>query len=235
MPDLVEAASAILAQAERRTEIVGENIANASAPAYKRRIAFSSLVSPTDASRPVETQVLTAIDFGPGKLVETNNPYDFAIAGTGFFALRQGEDIRFSRAGRFTRRNDGRLVDTLSGVLQQANGGDVIVSDAIFEVRSDGQIFQDGSEIGKVAIYDAPVLGSLVPISGGFSDSSGSLGLSAQASVKQGTYEASNVSTGEEMVTMMQALRMAESGQRVMIIYDDLMGRVISTFGENVR
>jgi flagellar basal body rod protein FlgG len=37
------------------------------------------------------------------------------------------------------------------------------------------------------------------------------------------------------MVSMMEALRRAEAGQRVMNVYDDLMGRAITTFGENVR
>jgi flagellar basal-body rod protein FlgF len=53
--------------------------------------------------------------------------------------------------------------------------------------------------------------------------------------VQQGAYEASNVTTGDEMVLMMEALRRAEAGQRVMNVYDDLLGRAVTSFGENVR
>ena len=55
------------------------------------------------------------------------------------------------------------------------------------------------------------------------------------ATVQQGVYEASNVNTGDEMVMMMEALRRAEAGQRVINVYDDLMGRAVTTFGESVR
>jgi flagellar basal-body rod protein FlgG len=44
--------------------------------------------------------------------------------------------------------------------------------------------------------------------------------------------EASNVSVGDEMVTMMASLRQAESGSRLVQTYDDLLGRAITTFGQ---
>jgi flagellar basal-body rod protein FlgG len=36
---------------------------------------------------------------------------------------------------------------------------------------------------------------------------------------------------GDEMVTMMATVRQAEGGARLVQIYDDLIGRAISTFG----
>ncbi|WCM29993.1 hypothetical protein NDN01_25485 [Sphingomonas sp. QA11] len=53
--------------------------------------------------------------------------------------------------------------------------------------------------------------------------------------VRQGMTEASNVSVGDEMVTMMAALRQAESGARLVQTYDDLLGRAITTFGQSGR
>jgi flagellar basal-body rod protein FlgG len=232
---LVQAASAILAHAERRAEIIGQNIANASAPAYKRRVAFVSLVNPADARRDVETRSATAVDFRQGKLVETGNSYDLAIGGRGFFALREEAGVRFTRDGRFTRREDGRLVDPSGGVLQLASGEDVVVGDAGFDVQPDGRILAAGTEAGRIAVFDAPDPAKLAEVAGGFSDAGGVLELTEQAGVTQGAYEASNVSVADEMVAMMESLRMAEAGQRVMLTYDDLMGRVISSFGESVR
>ncbi|MBU6267869.1 MAG: flagellar hook basal-body protein [Sphingomonadales bacterium] len=235
MPDLVDSVTAILAQAQRRTEIAGENIANSTVPAYKRRVAFASLVTGADAARPVAPQILTAIDFRPGKLVESGNRYDFALAGPGFFAVRQDDALRYTRAGRFTRREDGRLVDPLGGVLQTAAGGDVVVSDADFQVKADGSIVQAGSEAGRIAVFDAADRTGLAPVDGGYTDNAGTLELSDAPHLVQGSWESANVTTGDEMVTMMQALRMAEAGQRVMMAYDDIMGRAIATFGESVK
>jgi flagellar basal body rod protein FlgG len=40
------------------------------------------------------------------------------------------------------------------------------------------------------------------------------------------------VALGAEMMTIMSALRQAQSGQHLMNTYDDLMGRAITTFGQ---
>ncbi|MFA7603954.1 MAG: flagellar hook-basal body complex protein [Novosphingobium sp.] len=235
MPDLVSAATAILSQAQRRVEMAGENVANATSPAYKRRIPFAVYADAAEDRRPVAPSLSAAIDHSPGKLVQTGNPYDLAIVGTGFFALRDGQGTRYARAGRFSRREDGRLVDALGGVLQSAAGADVIANGAGFEVRPDGEIRSEGAVAGRIGVFDTADPQRLVPTGGGFADHGSILELSAHAQVAQGSYEASNVSTGDEMVRMMEALRLAESGQRLMITYDDMMGRVISTFGDSVR
>lgn len=220
MPDLVAAASAILTQSERRVEIVGQNIANATTPAYKRRIPFVQMLNGVDGSQGTDSTVTPVIDNRPGKLVVTNNPFDLALTGPGVFALRDASGLRFSRQGRFSRNAEGQLVDTLGGVLQLASGGDVTVTSNDFEVRMDGSIVQKGEARGRIAVYaavegvtDGPAEPALAP------------------GVRQGAYEASNVTTGDEMVTMMEALRRAESAQRVMITYDELMARAITTFG----
>jgi hypothetical protein len=36
------------------------------------------------------------------------------------------------------------------------------------------------------------------------------------------------------MVTIMGALRRAQTGQRLAMVYDDLMGRVLQTFGQSI-
>ena len=51
--------------------------------------------------------------------------------------------------------------------------------------------------------------------------------------VRQGFLESSNVALGDEMIALMEAVRRAETGQRLMNVYDDLMGRAIITFGQS--
>jgi flagellar basal-body rod protein FlgG len=43
--------------------------------------------------------------------------------------------------------------------------------------------------------------------------------------------EASNVNLAEEMVSMMEVMRQAETGARLVQTYDDLMGKVVQTLG----
>lgn len=204
-------------------------------PAYKRRIAFAELLEPARGAGEVPAKVGSAIDFSAGKLVQSGNPFDLAISGKGYFAIRQDDGLRYARAGRFTSNSEGRLVDASGGVLQKADGSDLIVTDANFKIRSNGEVVQDGVGSGKVGLFTTTDAGPWVPVPGGFAPPSAGVEAADDAEIVQGAYEASNVSTGDEMVAMMQAVRQAESGQRVMIVYDDIMGRVISTFGDSVR
>lgn len=51
------------------------------------------------------------------------------------------------------------------------------------------------------------------------------------AEVRTGMLEASNVTLGDEMTQTMVAMRQAESGARLIQLYDELMGRAAVTFG----
>lgn len=235
LPDLVASASAILSQSQQRAEIAAQNVANATMPAYKRRVAFTELLGPRVGTGDVPANVGSAVDFTAGKLVQTGNPYDLAISGAGFFAVRRGEAVSYVRAGRFTPDPEGRLVNVSGGVLQKADGSDLVITGPGFKVGTAGDVTQDGAGAGKIAVLVAADGASFFPMDGEFAAPPAGTVTSADAEIVQGAYEASNVSTGDEMVAMMQAIRQAESGQRVMIAYDDLMGRVISTFGESVR
>jgi flagellar basal-body rod protein FlgF len=55
----------------------------------------------------------------------------------------------------------------------------------------------------------------------------------AAPELRQGMIEASNVALADEMVSMMEALRTAESGAKLVQTYDDLMGKAVSAFGSN--
>jgi flagellar basal-body rod protein FlgF len=235
MGKLAELSIAILSQAERRVEIAAQNLSNATTPAYKRRVAFSSLVQSPDSQNTIIPRVSAAIDFRSGKLVETGNPFDMALAGPGYFAVRYDERILYTRQGQFAADAKGRIVDSRGGILQLANGGDASVESAKFEIAADGTITEAGLLRGKIAVYGTEDESLLEPVEGGFNDSRAALALLDDAAVQQGAYEASNVTTGDEMVLMMEALRRAEAGQRVMNVYDDLLGRAVTSFGENVR
>jgi flagellar basal-body rod protein FlgF len=50
--------------------------------------------------------------------------------------------------------------------------------------------------------------------------------------IRQGTLEASNVVNGADMVSIMESMRRAEVGQKLVHTYDDMLGRVISTLGQ---
>jgi flagellar basal-body rod protein FlgG len=206
---LVESARAILASSERSLETVSNNVSNVSTPGFKRQISFSDVLSDVDA--PDSNSRLRA-DFTQGAMSASGNPLDFAISGPGFFQLRSGSEIFYSRQGHFKVSSDRSVVTSQGYALQQAGGGE------------------------RVALFVPREGASLVPATGTlFRADLSSMEEATSVRLRQGMVEGSNVSLGSEMVTMMTAVREAESGARLLQVYDDLIGRAITTFGQGVR
>jgi flagellar basal-body rod protein FlgF len=219
-----------------------QNVANMTTPGYKRRFSFSGLISgleTQDSSKTTFSQSANAggnlgINLSPGKLIQTGKPYDLAIAGSGFFAVKAGGEVLYTRQGQFERTADGRLVTADGNPLQVEGGGDLILRDGQIKVLDDGSVLEDGEPAGKLAIINIPNAQAVQAIRGNLIETISKDPQSVAApSVHQGMLEASNVDTGAEMVSMMAALRRAETGQRLVSVYDDLMGRVLTTVGQS--
>lgn len=236
MSGLVESATAIMSVSERRLETIANNVSNLTTPGFRRQASFVEALGDGAADGSGEFALRTRSDMTPGRLRETGNPLDLAINGAGFFRLRAGDQILYSRQGQFRRAEDGTLATPQGHVLQQAGGGDLVVDHAEITVLADGNVFDGERPIGRIALFAAregaaaePLGGSLFRISGNEPQEV------AQPQLRQRMVEASNVSLGDEMVGMMEALRQAESGARLVQVYDDLMGRAISSFGQTGR
>jgi flagellar basal-body rod protein FlgF len=217
MPGLITSAEAIMRASERRLEAASANVANVSTPGYKRQISFADLVGASGAggADSIDT-LLTHVraDMAQGKLAATGNPLDIAISGDGMFALRNGNEIVYSRQGQFHLAADGSVTTAQGLVLQQAGGGDLTLDHAAGPHPPGGA----GGPGGAAG-------GSMFRMNAGTADEV------ASPQLRQGMVEASNVSIGDEMISMMAALRQAESGAKLAQTWDDLLGRAITNFG----
>lgn len=235
MTGLVESAGAILSASERRLETIANNVANLSTPGFKRQLSFVDvLAAPGEGAEMPATRVRA--DLGQGRLTETGNGLDLAIAGAGFFRLRAGESTLYSRQGNFRLAEDGRVVTSHGYALQTAEGADLVLDSAAVEILADGTVLDRGSPVARIALF-APAEGAAVePVAGSavaFADEAAEE--VAEPQLRQGMVETSNVSLGDEMVAMMAALRQAEGGARLIQLYDELLGRAVTTFGQTGR
>lgn len=172
-------------------------------------------------------------DFTAGKPIETGNPYDLAILGDGFFTVRSGDRVLLTRQGQFQRDVDGRLITPQGGILQSADGGDLVLKGQSVSVAADGTVLDGGEPVGRVAVSQVAEPERLTDVGGGlFAAGDGDVAPADAPRVRQGMLESSNVSMGAEMVAMMETLRRAEAGQRLVNVYDDLMGRALTAFGQ---
>lgn len=230
---ITEVAAQILSRAERRAEVAAQNITNASTPGYRRRIGFEQALAAGAPPFGQPSDSRDAMDFTAGQLATTGSPTDLAIAGDGFFAVRGDDETLYSRQGQFRRDDAGRLVNADGLALQTLEGGDLIVGAGDFQVSADGVVTRGGEAIGRIALYDFSDRAGLTMQRAGMFAAGGAEPVRVeQPAVRQGMLEGSNVNMGDEMVTMMEAVRRAETGQRLVNTYDDLMGRALNLFGQ---
>ena len=230
MSGIIDSAVQAMSSASRRIDLSAVNIANISTPGFKRLTPSRDVeVADTpfaDMLRRVRT------DNSPGSVVTTGRPLDVAINGPGYFQVRLGERLAYTRQGDFVRMADGTLATPQGYRLQQSGGGDLVVAGDAPKMLGDGTVIADDRPVGKVAVYRPAATDIAQPLDGSlFQIADGAEEEIAAPSVRPGALESSNVSLGDEMVGTMAAMRGAETGAKLVQVYDDLLGRAIQTFG----
>jgi flagellar basal body rod protein FlgG len=240
MGDLIEIVGQVLSRSQSRLELSAQNISNITTPGYKRVVNFEAALNPGatlnslgDVDNAGASIPGLAVDFAAGKRISTGNLNDLAILGKGFFIVQGADGPLYTRAGHFTRDADGRLVTDQGLALQAEAGGDLVLKAGPFQVQSDGTVLQAGDAVGRIAVADFEDPTAATPQEGGlFAASDSNVKKLEAVAIDQGALEASNVSAGAEMISMMAALRSAQTGAKLANLYDDLMGRAITAFGQ---
>jgi flagellar basal-body rod protein FlgG len=232
--DIIDIATSILSRSAQRLDISAQNVANMTVPGYKARKSFADILSLTggpNISAVQARQAAPLIDFTPGKTENTGNPFDLAISGSGFFVVRSHDGQFYTRNGQFRRDADGRLITAAGLTLQSVTGDFVVGADAA--ILSDGTVLDDGEPVARLNVVDFADPQSLQTVGPDvFASPDASSQEATDPQVRQGMLETANVSAADEMVSIMATLRGAESGQRIVQTYDDLMARAITTFGQ---
>jgi flagellar basal-body rod protein FlgG len=199
-------------------------------------VSFADLVA--NGGRDAVGALVTRVraDLAQGKVSNTGNPLDLAIGSDGFFQLRNGDDLFYSRQGQFKLAADGTVVTPQGYALQQAGGGDLVLDGAGVNILADGTVLDGERPVGRIGVFSPSAGAAVQPLDGSLLRFAGNVGEEvAEPHLRQGMIEASNVSVGDEMVTMMASLRQAETGARLVQTYDDLLGRAITAFGQGGR
>jgi flagellar hook protein FlgE len=144
---------------QQMLDVVGHNLANTNTTGYKaQRLRFSDLVyqtlnpasAPTDTIGGVNPQqvglgVRTAaidVNLQQGSLEATQNVFDLALQGAGFFVASDGVQNRFTRAGAFGVDAANHLVDPSNGFRVQRFGtvGEGSATSPAFQASGDSDI-----------------------------------------------------------------------------------------------
>jgi len=253
MRSLWSAASGMQAQ-NLNIDVIANNLANVNTSGFKKSRAdfqdllYENLTAPGVSSSEA-TEVPTGIQVGhgtrpaatqklfiQGDFQHTQNPFDMAIEGAGFFQILQPNgEAAYSRAGTFKIDSEGRIV-TSDGFLMEPEitiPGDTIT----VHVGTDGtlSVLQPGSseavDVGTIELarFTNPAgLMSIgrnlyLPSSSSGDAAVGTPGEDGLGTIAQGYVEMSNVNVVDEMVNMITAQRAYELNSKAIQASDEML------------
>lgn len=254
MRSLNIAATGMLAQ-QLNVEVISNNIANMNTTGFKRqRAEFQDLLyqdmrrvgsasSDTGTIVPAGVQVGVGVKTAAvyriteqGNLVSTENTYDLAIQGKGFFNINlPNGDTAYTRAGSLSLSPDGQIVTAdgytvVPGITIPADAISVTIN-ASGEVlaKIQGQVVPQNvgqftlsnfaNEAGLESIGDNLFLET--PASGAANE--GTPGTVGYGTILQGFLETSNVNVVQEVTNLITAQRAYEMNSKVIETSDEMM------------
>ncbi len=229
-------------------DVYANNLANVNTIGYKPDIAITRerLPARLDGSmQPMDAKLMleklggghflqpTRVSLTQGALEKTENTFDLALKGDGFFAVDGGF---LTRDGRLTLDNNGTLVMAATGkrVLDANNQPIQLDPNLNTRIDANGEISQNSRIVAALQIVQ-PTDPSLLQKAGAsllrLDPQSPAALVPADAAVVQGHIEASAVDPIMAMNAMIGASKAVSSNATMMQYHDHIMDQAINTFG----
>ena len=232
------ALSGLRTRLEQLDRLAGD-IANAKTAGYKAERVTTNAAERPDFGRALQAAVDVTpgpghLDFRPGSMEKTGRDLDFAIEGRGFFVIDTPQGPRYTRNGNFSLAADGTVTTADGHAVQTAKGPlKVGKADGPVSVADDGTVSVGNMPAGKLRIVDFEDYSTLEREDLGRFRAPGAVTpTDADATVRSGMLEASNVSVVDRMVALTEVARGFEALQRGLnILSSELDGRAITELG----
>jgi flagellar basal-body rod protein FlgF len=220
-------ASAGMLAEQVQEDQISNDLANASTPGYKAssstQQSFGSLLMQNTATGQTIGSVDTGVELSKGQtdmtqgpMETTGRPLDFAVTGTGFFAVRTAQGVQYTRNGQFSASNKGLLVDQYGNDVLSQSGSPIKVGAA-------GTV--PTSALGLFDLSNPSQLGN--------NNFSGKVsGGRASGQVSSGELEGSGIDPIQAMVQMESALNAYTAGQQTIGTISQTMQESASTVAQ---
>lgn len=242
---------------QTQLDVVSNNLANVGTTGFKRaRVAFEDLlyqnVRQAGANSSQQTQLPTGLQIGTGvkpvatprmftqgNLQRTDNQFDLAINGPGFFQIQMPDGTTaYSRDGTFHVDANGTLVTSNGFALQPSitippNAINVTIGqDGTVTANIPGQVNpQNVGSIQLASFINPAGLESrgqnlFVETAASGTANANTPGTNGLGMLNQGYLETSNVNVVEELVSMIQTQRAYEINSKAIQTSDQMLGRL---------
>lgn len=240
---------------QNKLDVVSNNMANAATTGYKKEgstaQAFDTVlaVKIKDQSVAATSQRIGTMnlgvkigenytDYSQGAFKTTDNTYDLALSGNGFFCIeftnKAGEtSTKYTRDGSFTLNVDGYLVTKDGDYVLDQNGRhiqlDTLATSAIDE---NGTIYQNDRPVATIGLQDFEDYNYLEHYGENYYQPvEGAEFIDSNAQMFSGYLEASNVQVVSEMVDLISITRAYESNQKVIQTIDSTLDKAVNQLG----
>jgi flagellar basal-body rod protein FlgF len=237
-------AAGMLPRRVQQESVVANNLANTSTKGFKKSSMFlRTLIGATYAldhalgkenSQPPEE---LRIDYSQGLFDKTDNPFDLALNGTGFFRVQDTSGkMYYTRNGQFYLNGEGNLVTSSGMYLLDDRNNKIHIDGNDVKIMGNGHILVDeqlSASIG-VAEFNVKDYNSLQSLGMELfrkPDAINEIPASPETAVLQGFLEESNVEPVQTMVDMVEIFRSFESGQKAILVQDAALQRVVNEVG----
>ncbi|HEV2563183.1 MAG TPA: flagellar basal-body rod protein FlgF [Rhizomicrobium sp.] len=225
----------------RSMDVIANNIANASTPAFKREaVQFQEYVEQVaPAEGQTGPQSLSFVqdkgivrDLSEGKLERTNAPFDFAVNGKGYFAVQTANGERYTRNGHFALDGQGKLVTSEGDeVLGEGGGITVTPDDGDIHVAEDGTVSGAHGQLGKLRLVGFDNETELKKEGASLYSTDQSSKPVDNPKIEQGTIETSNVQPVIEISHMLEVMRAYQATANLTQSQEDLARQAIDKLG----
>jgi len=216
---------------------LASDIANVSTAGYKAERASTAQSDRPDFGASLTAAIdvgegATKIDFRAGAIAPTGRDLDAAIDGPGFFSVDTPAGERYTRDGRFVRRNDGVLT-TVEGHPVLGTSGPITVGKGPVKFDADGTLRSGAAISGRLKIVEFDDTAALSRANTYlFKADNATPDAATHSAVRAGALEQSNVSVVDRIAELTGVSRSFESMQKALAtMSNDMDGRAITELG----
>ena len=230
---------------QNRMDIMTNNLANASTVGYKKEgstsQSFNDVLTVKIKDQSVGMRNVQRIgiknpgvkigenytDYTQGSFRITDNTYDLALAGDGFFAIeftnKAGEtDTKYTRAGQFTLNKDGYLVTEEGDYVLDTQNRRIRLNTLLdSKITDDGTIYQNDQAVARIQVTDFEDYDYLEKY-----------GETYYQPIEGAKTTTANVQIVSEMVNLISITRAYESNQKVVQTIDGTLDVAANQIGK---
>lgn len=218
-------------------EVSANNIANASTPGYNaQKLIFAEYLAKDNKRHDAYANDVSSYrDTTKGSVKMTDNPFDLAMTGPGYFLVETPYGVRYTKAGNFQIDGVGTLMTTQGYPVLGNDNGRITIPEGSKRVviNGVGNITADGNDVGTVGIAEFKNEQKMERMGNQLFRTKEEPLPAENSRIVQGGLESSNVNPVAELVRVQEISRSVGNTAKFIETMYDLQRKVSSVYAKN--